>query len=127
MQFDTIIRGGFVVTAADTFKAEIGISNGRIAALGADLGSTPEIIDASGLLVMPGGIDSHVHLSQPAGPGVVPADDGSVAKTSLMSDWGGDETSETFNERFQVAAFSGRDHPLGSSLVLPLWGELPGS
>jgi dihydropyrimidinase len=75
MQFDTIIRSGTVVTASDTFQADVGISGERIAALGADLGKAPEIIDASGLMVMPGGIDSHVHLSQPAGPGIVPADD----------------------------------------------------
>ncbi|WP_454857930.1 dihydropyrimidinase [Rhizobium binxianense] len=75
MRFDTIIRGGTVVTAADIFDADVGISHGRIAALGTDLGDAPESIDASGLLVMPGGIDSHVHLSQPAAPGIVPADD----------------------------------------------------
>ncbi|MDR3476262.1 MAG: dihydropyrimidinase [Devosia sp.] len=74
MQFETIIRGGTVVTAVDVFTADVGIAGGRIAALGAELGSAPEIVDATGLLVMPGGIDSHVHLDQPAGPGVVPAD-----------------------------------------------------
>jgi dihydropyrimidinase len=74
VQFDTIIRGGTVATAADVFAADIGIADGRITALGTDLGSAPEIIDATGLLVLPGGIDSHVHLDQPAGPGVVPAD-----------------------------------------------------
>ena len=74
MQFETIIRGGTVVTASDIFACDIGIAGGRITALGADLGTAPEIVDAFGLLVMPGGIDSHVHLDQPAGPGVVPAD-----------------------------------------------------
>jgi dihydropyrimidinase len=38
MAFDTIIRGGTVATAADTFACDIGIADGRIAALGADLG-----------------------------------------------------------------------------------------
>lgn len=75
MRYDTIIHGGTVVTAADTFAADIGIRNGRIATLGTDLGDADAIIDAKGLLVMPGGIDSHVHLDQPAGPGIVPADD----------------------------------------------------
>ena len=74
MQFDTIIRGGTIVTAADTFVADLGISDGVIAALGLGLGEAPEIIDATGLLVMPGGIDSHVHFDQAAGAGVVPAD-----------------------------------------------------
>ena len=38
-------------------------------------GAAAEIVDASGLLVLPGGIDSHVHLAQPSGPGIVMADD----------------------------------------------------
>ena len=70
-----IIRGGTVVTAADIFQADIAIRNGRIEMLGTNLSDAEEIIDASGLLVMPGGIDSHVHLAQPAGVGIVPADD----------------------------------------------------
>jgi dihydropyrimidinase len=75
MTFDTIIRGGTVATASDTFAADVGISGGRIAALGHDLGDAGQIIDATGRLVLPGGIDSHVHLSQPSGPGIVMADD----------------------------------------------------
>ncbi|MGA7971607.1 MAG: dihydropyrimidinase [Pseudolabrys sp.] len=75
MRFDTIIRGGTVVTAADTFSSDVGIAGGKIAALGTDLGAAAEIVDASGLLVLPGGIDSHVHLAQPSGPGIVMADD----------------------------------------------------
>ncbi len=75
MAFDTIIRGGTVVTASDTFSCDVGISGGKIAALGADLGSAPEIVDVKGLLVVPGGIDSHVHIAQPAAPGIVMADD----------------------------------------------------
>ena len=73
--FDLIIRGGTVVTAADAFAADIAIREGRIAALGADLGSAREVLDARGKLVLPGGIDSHVHISQPSGPGIVMADD----------------------------------------------------
>ena len=75
MAFDTIIRGGTVATAADTFACDVGISGGRIAALGIDLGTTGEIVDARGKLVLPGGIDSHVHLAQPSAPGIVMADD----------------------------------------------------
>ncbi len=75
MQFDTIIRGGTVVTAADTFACDVGIRDGRIAALGTELGPGAEVVDASGLLVLPGGIDSHVHIAQPSGPGIVMADD----------------------------------------------------
>ncbi len=73
--FDTIIRGGTIATAADTFACDVGIRGGKIAALGDNLGSAGEIVDATGRLVLPGGIDSHVHLSQPSAPGIVMADD----------------------------------------------------
>ncbi len=82
MSFDTIIRGGTVATASDTFSCDVGISGGKITALGADLGGAKEIVDASGLLVLPGGIDSHVHIAQPSGPGIVMADDFASATRS---------------------------------------------
>jgi len=82
MTFDTIIRGGTVATASDTFSCDVGITAGKIAALGADLGEATEIVDATGMLVLPGGIDSHVHISQPSGPGIVMADDFASATRS---------------------------------------------
>jgi len=75
MQFDTIIRGGTIATEADTFACDIGIRGEKIAALGDDLGEAVEIVDATGRLVLPGGIDSHVHVAQPSAPGIVMADD----------------------------------------------------
>jgi dihydropyrimidinase len=82
MNFDTIIRGGTVATASDTFTCDIGISSGRIAALGENLGTAREIVDAKGLLVLPGGIDSHVHIAQLSGPDIVMADDFASATRS---------------------------------------------
>jgi dihydropyrimidinase len=82
MSFDTIIRGGTVATASDTFCCDVGISDGKVAALGAELGNAGEIVDATGLLVLPGGIDSHVHIAQPSGPGIVMADDFASATRS---------------------------------------------
>lgn len=73
--FDLAIRGGTVATAADTFRADIGIRDGRIVAVADRVEGAARTIDASGLLVLPGGIDSHVHVSQPSGPGIVMADD----------------------------------------------------
>ncbi len=64
--FDTVICGGTVVTAADTVKADVGIRAGRIVAVADTLTDATTVIDATGLLVMPGGIDSHVHLAQHA-------------------------------------------------------------
>ncbi len=85
MHFDTIIRNGTVVTASDTFKSDVGIINGQIAALADGLTSANEIIDATGLYVMPGGIDSHVHLDQPSGDGIVMAMISTRARARLPS------------------------------------------
>ncbi len=67
--FDLLIRNGTCVTAADTFNADIAVKGGKIVATGNNLGTADREIDASGLLVMPGGIDSHVHIAQPSAPG----------------------------------------------------------
>lgn len=72
---DVVIRGGTVATASDTFQCDVGIRDGRIMVLGRALGAAREVIDAAGKLVMPGGIDSHVHFAQPSGPDIVMADD----------------------------------------------------
>ncbi|MDF2997129.1 MAG: dihydropyrimidinase [Xanthobacteraceae bacterium] len=72
--YDLVIRGGTVVTAADTMRADVGIRDGRIVAVASSLTGGAKTIDASSLLVMPGGIDSHVHLAQPAFGGPAMAD-----------------------------------------------------
>ncbi|MGH8831079.1 MAG: dihydropyrimidinase [Polaromonas sp.] len=73
--FDTVIRNGTVATACDTMAADIGIRDGRIVALGQNLARGRREIDASGKLVLPGGVDAHCHLDQPMGDGLEMADD----------------------------------------------------
>lgn len=73
-EYDLVICGGTVVTASDTLRADVGIRDGRIIAVAEKLDDADRIIDATGLLVMPGGIDSHVHLAQPAFGGPAMAD-----------------------------------------------------
>src|SRR3954469_11532246 len=73
--FDTVIRHGTIATASETYQADVGIRNGRIVAIGEALADADDVVDATGLLVLPGGIDSHVHIAQPSGPGIVMADD----------------------------------------------------
>ena len=74
-RLDLVIRGGTVATAADTFPADVGIRDGRIVALARDLGEGDDEIDATGKLVLPGGIDSHCHIEQMSSSGVLCADD----------------------------------------------------
>lgn len=64
---DLTIRGGTLVTAAGVFQADLGVTGGRIAAWGERLRGHREL-DASGMLVLPGAVDPHVHLAMPAGP-----------------------------------------------------------
>ncbi|MCC7275251.1 MAG: dihydropyrimidinase [Alphaproteobacteria bacterium] len=73
--FDLVIRNGRVATAADLFTADIGVKDGVVAALGRALGKGQREIDAAGRLVLPGGIDSHCHVEQLSGSGVMTADD----------------------------------------------------
>ena len=63
---DLIIRGGTIVTAREVTRADIAVSAGTITTVGPELNLTAtEEIDATGLHVFPGGIDSHVHFNEP--------------------------------------------------------------
>lgn len=73
MEFDLILKNGVIVTSARVFTADIGIRGERIAAIGENL-SGGRAIDASGKYVIPGGVDIHVHMQMPLGPGVISAD-----------------------------------------------------
>lgn len=64
-EFDLVVCGGRVVTPDGIRECDLGIRNGRIEALDEGLDGAPEIIDATGRLVLPGGIDSHCHIEQP--------------------------------------------------------------
>ena len=64
--FDLVITNGTLVTAEGTQQADLGINGEQIAALGSDL-MGKETIDASGMLVLPGAVDEHVHLQMPVG------------------------------------------------------------
>ncbi len=61
--YDLVVRGGLVVDGrgGEPFEADVGISNGLIAAVGRGLGPGAEEIDAKGLLVTPGFVDLHTH------------------------------------------------------------------
>jgi dihydropyrimidinase len=74
MAHDLVVRSARVVSTGGTSLCDIGITQGRIATLGTGL-TGDEVIDATGLIALPGGIDSHVHISQPSGPGIEMADD----------------------------------------------------
>src|SRR4030066_1976399 len=64
----TLVRNGTIVTAADRYQADIYIDKGIITLIGQGLTLPADtVLDASGKLVMPGGIDVHTHLDMPFG------------------------------------------------------------
>ena len=84
----TLIQGGTVVTAIEQMEADVLIDDGKVVAL---LGrehtvATDEVIDATGKLVMPGGIDVHTHMELP---------------------FGGTNASDTFETGTRAAAWGG--------------------
>lgn len=93
-ELDLAVRGGTIVTASDMYVADVGIADGKIVAIARSLPGARREVDASGLWVLPGGIDSHVHISQYSGAGIVMADDFASATASAAA--GGNTTVLSF-------------------------------
>jgi dihydropyrimidinase len=104
--FDLIIRGGTAVTAYDMFRADIGVRDGKVVALADSLWGGPEL-DASGLLVLPGGVDTHCHIEQLRPNGSV--DEESFVTGSASCFAGGTTTVICFSAQH-------RGHPIRDTL-----------
>jgi dihydropyrimidinase len=83
---EVLIKGGRIVTAVDDYVADIVIKDGRIEAIARDLPAIAQIHDATGLIVIPGGVDVHTHMEFPLGSA---------------------ETCDTFETGTRSAAFGG--------------------
>ncbi len=71
---DLLIKGGTIVTASESYIADVAVSDGKIVAIGKELNIPAEkTVDATGKLVLPGALDVHTHLAMPFG-GTVSAD-----------------------------------------------------
>lgn len=71
---DLLIKGGTIVTAAESFVGDVAVENGTITAIGKNLDlPADKIVDAAGKLVLPGALDAHTHMAMPFG-GTVSAD-----------------------------------------------------
>jgi dihydropyrimidinase len=104
---DTVVTNGTVVTATETYQADIGLEEGKIAALGRGLGGV-EIIDAQGKYVFPGAIDVHTHFELPS-LGTVSADDfetGSIAAacggTTTFIDFADQGKGESLHQALEI-------------------------
>ena len=73
---DLLIKGGKVVTAKSTFKADVAVKNGKISAIGLNLKpeKNTEVVDAKGKYILPGALDGHTHMAMPFG-GTISTDD----------------------------------------------------
>jgi dihydropyrimidinase len=75
VRLDCLIKNGVIITASDTYEADIRICNGKITEIGVNLESNESrAVDAAGMYVLPGAVDAHVHLELPVA-GTVSADD----------------------------------------------------
>jgi len=88
--FDLTIRNGTLVTSSETSRGDLGIAGGSIVAIGEKLPAGARDIDASGRLVMPGGIDSHCHVEQLSSMGMMCADD--FYSATVSASFGGTTT-----------------------------------
>ncbi|MGV9797830.1 dihydroorotase [Mycobacterium sp. NPDC003449] len=67
-QADLVIAGGTVVTPTGRRRAHVTVSDGRIVEIGNRQPDARKVVDATGMLVLPGGVDTHVHLMDPGDP-----------------------------------------------------------
>ena len=127
---DAVVRGGVIVTPEGRHTADVGIDDGRIVAVAADVGNGRDEIDARGLLVLPGLIDVHVHFNEPGRTEWEGAATGSAALAAgggtLFVDMPLNSTPCTVD----VAAFDAKRAALEAAAVtdFALWGGLvPGA
>jgi dihydropyrimidinase len=107
MNGPTLIRNGRVITATDDYMADVLMRDGVIHAIGRQLavGEDVAVVDASGLYVLPGGVDTHVHMENVIGP-TITCD--TFASGTKAAAFGGTTTVVDFALQTQA------DSPLGA-------------
>lgn len=83
MPYDLIVKGGTVVSASDTFIADIGVVGGKVVSVGKITEPAKKVVDARGKVVIPGGIDAHTHFDMPF-MGATTIDDFTTGSTSAI-------------------------------------------
>ncbi len=73
---DLIIKNGTIINANETIRADVAVKDGKIVSIAENISITDceNVIDARGMLVLPGAIDAHTHLAMPFG-GTISSDD----------------------------------------------------
>jgi len=108
-----LIKGGQIVTAIDSYVADILIEDSTIAVIGRNLEtivpSPDKTIDANGKLVIPGGIDPHTHLDLPFGG------------TSSSDDFETGTRAAAFGGTTTIIDFAVQYHGQGLNQALDIW------
>lgn len=89
-EYDLVVRGGNVTTASSQSVCDIGVKDGVVTAIGRSLGPGDREIDATGLLVLPGGVEAHCHIEQKSAFGLMTADD--FESATISAAFGGNTT-----------------------------------
>jgi dihydropyrimidinase len=126
-----LIKNGRIITAEKTFTGDILTRGGKIADIGSNLKATDaqtRSIDAAGLLVLPGGIDPHVHFELPVGNSSVSSDNfytgtaaalagGTTTIIDFVTPNPGQLLPDALDERRKLAAKSVCDYSLHMSVT----------
>lgn len=108
--YDLLIKNGKIVTSGDCYIADIGIKNGKIKDISDEiaLDKAKKVFDASGKIVMPGGIDVHTHLDMPFG-GTYSSDNfetgtkaAAIGGTTSIIDYAVQPKDKTLNETIDI-------------------------
>jgi dihydroorotase (multifunctional complex type) len=135
-EVDLLISGASVVTPDGIRRAHVAVSGGRIRSVGPDRPSATTEVDASGLLVLPGGVDTHVHLMDPGSTEREDFPTGTSAAaaagvTTVIEHSHGQPVRTVEDLRAKLAYLGGRSHvdfglaahawPGRTDAVAPLW------
>jgi dihydropyrimidinase len=126
---DLVIKHGTVVTPDGRFRADVGVVDQRIVAVGQDLDGA-RALDAAGCYVLPGAVDPHVHLQMPSGE-YVSADDfasGTVAAacggTTTLIDFVEPVEGQSLMQAFEARRAEAEDRvavDYGLHMTIPAW------
>ncbi len=127
---DLVIRGGLVATDSGAVRCDVGVVGGRIATLAAHIPGGDHVIDAGGLLVLPGGIDSHCHIEEPRADGGCSEETfisasraafagGTTSTVSFIPQWKGQGVWDRFVDYKARAATGMLDHAFHQIITDP--------
>ncbi|NCY24307.1 MAG: dihydropyrimidinase [Alphaproteobacteria bacterium] len=127
---DVVIRNGLVAAGSGPIRCDVAVAGGRIVALGENIPDGGRVIDATGLLVLPGGVDSHCHIEEPAPDGSRSEESfitasttafagGTTTVVSFIPQWKGHGVWERFVDYRARAATGMLDHAFHQIITDP--------